>query len=337
MGWLLNRFNQGKAGGCKGKPRVAQTSMPLASLREMTLGIVLNLSVAAQAATNISGVVTDSITGQPIAGARVTLSGGQLSPSVGITESDGVFQLFANLPVRPAPQTYTLEVLHTGYGTQPRSVVVTSGKADQPSYKISLPRTAALGCIPASQRTVVIGHVRAPASATHDLALSQRVREVLEYDLLTEIQKTHLPSAQQPTVLACPNAQPRTLKEHSDWARALKADAFVVGAAEPVHAKFKVDMQVTARYADAPGLPILASTTAMNLDSPSSTDLGRAALEPIMIALLRAYTREGRYAECVEFSTAAESALGKSTVLSGLRKACQVKLPNKGLLSGGGQ
>jgi hypothetical protein len=298
---------------------------------------VLGLSLAAQAATNISGMVTDSITGLAVAGARVTLSSGQTSLSVGTAASDGVFQMFVDLPVKPVPKTYTLEVSQQGYATQPRNVVVTSGQADQLSYKVALPRNEAIGCVPDPGRTVVIGHVRPPASATHDLDLSRRVRTVLEYDLLTEVQKTHLPPAQQPAVFSCPNALPRTMKEHSDWARALKADAFVVGEAAPVNGNFKVDMQVSARYAESASLPTLATTPEMNLDLPSSADLGRAALEPIMIALLRAYLKEGRYAECVEFSMAAESALGQSTVLGELRKSCQLKLPNKGLLSGGGQ
>lgn len=301
------------------------------TLATMLLGIALEV----RADTNISGIVTDSISGKPVSGARVTLASGQAPLGVGTSEADGIFRLFVNLPVKPTPQTYTLEVSQTGYGAQARNVVVTSGQADQLSYKISLPRNEALGCVPEPGRTVVIGHVRAPASATHDLALSERVKAVLEYDLLTEIQKIHLPPAQQPSVLACPNALPRTLKEHSDWARALKTDAFVVGAAEPVSSKFKVDMQVTARYADAASLPTLVSTPAMNLDLPSSADLGRAALEPIMIALTRAYLNEARYAECVEFSMAAEHALGKVPALIELRKSCQVKLPNRGLLTRG--
>ena len=338
MDWSLIRCNPGRSGRFKVWLDAARGAPGLPAAMTMMLGIMAwGLPLAALAVSNISGVVTDSITGQAVAGARVTLSSGQTSLGMGATEPDGVFQMFVDLPVRPVPQTYTLEVSLPGYAAQPRNVVVTSGQADQLSYKVSLSRNEAVGCAPGPGRTVVIGHVRAPASATHDLELSRRVSAVLEYDLLTGIQKVHLPPAQQPAVLSCPNAQPRTLKEHSDWARALKADAFVVGAAEPVNSRFKVDMQVSARYADSASLPALVSTPAMNLDLPSSADLGHAALEPITIALLRAYLKEGRYAECVEFSMAAESALGKSAALLELRQSCQVKLPNRGLLTGGGQ
>jgi len=339
MGWSLIRFDPDRSGLCKGWLHAARVALGRPAIIAMALAtMVLGISSEAQAVTNISGVVTDSITGQPVAGARVTLTSGQTPLSVVTTGPDGVFQLFVNLPVRPAPQTYTLEVTQPGYSAEEGNVVVTLGQADQLSYKLALPRNEVIGCVPESGRTVVIGHVRAPAAATHDLELSQRVSEVLQYDLLTEIQKTHLPSAQQPSVLACPNAQPRTLKEHANWARALKADAFVVGAAaEPVNNRYRVDMQVTARYADTVSLPTLASTPPMNLNLPSSADLGRAALEPIMIALLRAYLKEERYAECVEFSMAAEHALGKLPALIELRKSCQIKLPNRGLLTGGGQ
>ena len=290
---------------------------------------------AAHAATNVSGVASDSITGQPVAGAQVTVRSGQTSLGTTTTESDGVFQLFVNVPASTAPQVLNLSVSQPGYATVVRNVVVTAGRADQLSYRLPLLRNEARNCNPAWARTVVVGHVRPPASATVDLALSQRVREVLQYDLLTEVQKTHLPAAQQPIVMACPDAQPRTLGEYADWARALKVDAFVVGTAQPVNQRFRVDLQVSGRYTGSL-LPTSALTPPMNLDLPSSADLGRAALEPIMIALLKAYQSEGRYAECVEFSVAAEHALGRLAALSELRKTCQSRLPNKGLLTGGG-
>lgn len=299
--------------------------------------LLMASTLSAHAATNVSGMVTDSITGQAIAGARASVTKGASPLGAGTTGSDGIFQLFVSIPDSSTPQTLNLEVTHPGYGTQAINVFVTSGKADQLSYKLSLLRNEAKGCTPTSGRMVVVGHVRSPASASHDLALSQRVGEVLQYDLLTEVQKTHLPPAQQPMVQACPDAQPRMLGEHLDWARALKADAFVVGSAAPVDSRFKVDMQVSARYTDPPALPSLVSTPPMNLDLPPSADLGRAALAPIMIALLRGYLEEKRYPECVEFSVAAEHALGKSAILGELRKTCQDKLPNRGLLTGGGQ
>ena len=338
MDLSLIRFDQNRMKLYKWWLHAARATFGQSVIIMMTLGaILLGIPLAVQATTNISGAVTDSITGKPVADAGVKLYAGETLLKEGATDSHGFFQLFVNLPVSPASQMLDLKVTHPGYSAHARNVKVSSGQAVELSYKVSLQRKEAIGCVPESERSVVIGHIREPASATHDLALSQRVRDVLEYDLLTEIQKTHLPSAQQPTVLACPNAQPRTLKEHSDWAQTLKADAFVVGAAEPVDTRFKVDMQVTARYGDSASLPALVSTPEINLNLPSSADLGRAALEPIMIALLKAYLEEGRYADCVEFSTATEHAVGTSTVLSELRKSCQDKLRNRGLLTGGGQ
>jgi len=300
-------------------------------LAAMALGIPLT----ARAETNISGVVTDSITARPVAGAQVTVKSGPTALGAATTEADGVFQLFVKVPTSAAPQTLNLSVSQPGYAPVVRNVTVIAGRADQLSYKLSLPRNEAMNCMPDRARTVVVGHVRPPASATVDLALSQRVSEVLQYDLLTEVQKTHLAAAQQPAVMSCPDAQPRTLGENSDWARALKVDAFVVGAAQPVNQRFRVDLQVSGRYTGS-ALPTSALTPPMNLDLPSSADLGRAALEPIMIALLKAYQAEGRNAECVEFSVAAEHVLGRVAVLGELRKTCQSRLLNKGLLSGGG-
>ena len=111
-------------------------------------------------------------------------------------------------------------------------------------------------------------------------------------------------------------------------------DAFVVGAAQPVKQRFRVDLQVSGRYTDAV-LPTLASTPPLDLDQPASADLGHAALEPIMLAVLKAYQSEGHYADCVTFSAAAEHALGRMAAVSELRAACQANLPNRGLLTGG--
>ena len=332
MDWSLSRIDR-----C-GRDGEWRAFRPLFSRRvAMTLlaALALDTPLTARAATNISGVVTDSISGMPVVGAQVTVNSGPTALGAATSEADGVFQLFVNVPASTMPQTLNLTASQVGYTPLVRSVVVTAGRADQLSYRLSLLRNEARNCNPTWSRTVVVGHVRQPASATVDLALSQRISEVLQYDLLTEVQKSHLPAAQQPMVMACPDAQPRTLGENSDWARALKVDAFVVGAAQPVNQRFRVDLQVSGRYTGS-GLPTSALTPAMNLDLPSSADLGRAALEPIMIALLKAYQAEGRNAECVEFSVAAEHALGRVAALVELRKACQSRLLNKGLLSGGG-
>lgn len=295
---------------------------------------ILFMSATAHAATNVSGVATDFINNQPLAGALVTVSSGQTPLGTATTDGDGVFQLFVNIPVSSASQTLSLSVSLPGYATVARNVIVTSGRTDQLSYRVPLVRNEALNCHPSWTRTIVVGHVRPPTSATTDMALSQRVSEVLQYDLLTEVQKTHLPTQQQPVVVACPDAQPRALGEFADWAKALKVDAFVAGAAQPVNHRFRVDLHISSRYGASP-IPSAVQTPPMNLDLPSSADLGRAALEPIMISLLKAYLAVGNYADCVEFSMAAEHAVGKTKALTDLRAACQAKLPNRGLLSGG--
>jgi len=292
-------------------------------------------ALAARADTNVSGKVLDAITGQVLAGVQVGVSRGATVLATGVTGSDGVFQLFVAIPVQPQPQMLGLTTAKEGYGATAQQVIVTAGRASQLSYRLTLLRNEAQDCAPAWARTVVVGHVRQPIAAVGDLALSQRIGEVLQYDLLAEVQKTHLPPEQQPMVLSCPKAQPRTLAEHGDWAKALKADAFLVGSAEPVKQQFRVDLQVTSQYGE-PGLPLPASTPPLNLDRPESADLGRAALSPIMQALLKAYLKDGRFAECVEFATAAQRVLGMKPEINKLYQDCRARLPNQGLIVGGG-
>jgi len=294
------------------------------------------LPTHAWSATNISGRVLDSITEQPLAGVQVSVSRGGTQLASGSSANDGVFQLLVDIPLKPEPVALGLSVDLSGYDKGTQQVIVTAGKANQPSYRFSLLRNEARGCNPTWARTIVIGHVRPPTSATADLSLSQRIGEVLEYDLLAEVQKVRLPAAQQPVVLPCPDARPKNLAEQPFWAKALKADAFLVGAAEPVNNKFRVDLQVSARDGEA-AMPSRATTPLLNLDRPESANLGNAAMEPIVLALLTAYFKEKRYAECVEFAVAAQRLLGVNPKLAEQRQACQAKLPNNGLVSGGGQ
>jgi hypothetical protein len=288
---------------------------------------------SAYAETNISGRVVDLITEQPIAGAQVAVSRGGTPLASGQTANDGVFQLLVDVPVKPEPLALGIAVEKAGFDPASQQVIVTAGKASKLSYLVSLPRTEVRNCTPTWARTVVIGHVRPPASAATSLALSERIGEVLQYDLV-EAQKNRLPPSQQPVVLPCPDAKPRSVAEQPYWAKALKADVFLVGNAEPVNNKFRVDLKVSAPDQD-PGMPASVSTPPLNLDRPESADLGSAALEPIMLALLKAYQKERRYAECVEFAIAAQRVLGAKPELLALLDACKKKLPNNGLLGGG--
>lgn len=298
-------------------------------------GALLAMAGHGQADTNVSGTVLDFITGQPVDGAQVTVSRGGTVLASGTTASGGVFQLFVDVAIRPQPQAINLAVAKAGYASAGQQVIVIAGRADQFSYRFGLLRNEARDCNPSWARTVVVGNVRQPTSMAGDLALSQRIGEVLQYDLLAEVQKTHLAPEQQPVVLPCPEARPRNILESPHWARALKADAFVVGDAEPVDRRFRVDLQITARHGESPQ-PERVSTQPLNLDRPESADLGRAALAPIMQALLQAYQKDRRFAECVEFATAAQRVLGSSAELQRLRAECQAELPNRGLLSSGG-
>lgn len=300
-------------------------------------GLLLLVSGVTRAGTNMSGLVNDFITEQPVAGAQVSVSRAGTVIASGNTATDGTFQLLVDVPIQSEPVGLGLVVAKAGFETESQQVIVTAGRASQLSYSFDLLRTEARDCTPNWARTVVVGHVRPPVSAAANLALSQRIGEVLQYDLLAEVQKTQLPQAQQPMVLSCPEARPKNLAEQADWVKALKTDVFLVGSAEPVSNKFRVDLQVSAQYQEL-AFPTLTSTPPLNLDRPESAGLGSAALEPIMLALLKAYHKEGRYIECVEFAAAAQRVLGEEHgLLREELQACQARLPNVGLVNGGGQ
>lgn len=300
-------------------------------------GPLLLVSGVTWAGTNISGLVNDFITGQPVTGAQVSVNRAGTVIVSGNTAPDGTFQLLVDVPVSSEPIGLGLVVTKAGFETQSRQVIVTAGRPNQLSYRFNLRRTETRNCTPNWTRTVVVGNVRPPVSAADNLELSQRISDVLQYILLTEAQKTQLPSAQLPMVLSCPEARPRSLMEQSYWVKALKTDVFLVGSSELlVSNKFRVDLQISAQHQEL-SLPTRASTPPLNLDRPKSASLGAAALEPIMLALLKAYHKEDHHIECVEFAAAALRVLGNKPSLLSELQACQARLPNAGLVKGGGQ
>lgn len=302
----------------------------------LTLGFLFLAWIpGAVADTIIQGWVTDATTGGTLAGAEVSICRGNEVLNRDSTDADGRFRLPFNVGVRPEAQNLKLFIRRNGYAEASKDVVVVSGRADSPSYRFDLLPSAIVGCRRNRDHAVVVGYFRPPVSTSGELDLASRVADALSYDLLTRIQQQHLKPGVQPIVLVCGQARPQATTDYPNFAKALRADAFVSGYVSPSGTKYKVDMCVADRF-DLLVPPPRVSSRDVNLDDPAATRLAPEVHKAILTALIAGYRETKKYAECVDVTVAAERILGSlPPQIEEARRECQAALRNRGLLPGG--
>jgi hypothetical protein len=250
------------------------------------------------------GVVSDLATGGAVAGATMEMRCGVTTLGQGVTDDAGKFDLVA-AGCREEP---TLSVRHESYTEHSRRV-----PAAGDDMEIGLLPKALGGCVLKEAQGIVVGHFRAPVSAAGtDSDLAGRIAEALTYDVLTIVQTLNLPPALQPRFLACDEAKPRSVDFAAGYARALKADALIVGNIEPVNGAFDVRAYIgDAFQLFKPPVPSMARGVALN--DPAVAKLGPEMHAAILTAVARGYAERRRFTECVDVAVAAGRLLSRST------------------------
>lgn len=305
----------------------------------LALAVSLLASVfSVHAATVIVGSVKDVSTGTAVSGAQVEIAKGAARLGSAVSGSDGRFRITINVPNTPAAQNLKLTVRHDGHAVAAKDVVIVSGGADSASYPFELLPTALSDCRRDRDHVVVVGYFRPPANQTGDPELAARVKDTLDYELLTRIQQVGIAPDLQPMILDCGKVQPKAVTDYPGVAKALRADAFVGGyvtaPASPSNSKVKVEMVIADRY----GLlvpPARASNPDVDLNDPAAARLSPDAHVAILTGLIAGYEKGGKSAECVEASNAAERVVGTlPQKLAEARERCLQSLPNRALLRG---
>jgi hypothetical protein len=305
-------------------------------LAHAALALLLYGFAAAHAATIIvAGAVKDSSTGAPLAGADVTIRHGATDLSSTISAADGAFQLPFEIVVKPEAQNLTLLVRKDPFVSSSHKIIVTAGRANATSFTVELVPQAVAECIRPSSRSVVVGYFRPSAASTIDPDIAARVADALNFDLLVRMQQG-LSSGALPSIIACGGAKPRTVGDYASFAKVLRADAFLVGSVnDTALTKVKVEMAVIDGFGVLPA-PLRASSREVNLDDPSVARLDASAHAAILTALVGGYELAGKFADCVDFTTAAARIVGTlPPQLQAARSRCEQRLPNRGLTSGG--
>ena len=284
--------------------------------RRLVAALTLALVVAAGSAAwrawgprpgplrSAKGTVSDLTTGGAVAGATTEMRCGGTSLGQGLTDDAGKFAL-ASAPCR---EEATLSVRHESYTEHSERV-----PGDGSEIAIGLLPKALGGCVLKDAQGVVVGHFRAPVSAPGaDSDLAGRIAEALTYDVLTIVQTLNLPPALQPRFLACDEAKPRSVDFAAGYARALKADALIVGSIEPVDGAFNVRAYIgDAFQLFKPPMPSMARGVTLN--DPAVAKLGPDMHAAILTAVARGYAERRMFTECVDVAVAAGRLLSRPT------------------------
>jgi len=286
----------------------------------------------AQAQRIFAGTVTDALTGTPIAAALVTVKYLDQEVGRGTTDSEGRYQVaLGALPPtsNQGPASISLLVSDGLHKDRIVSLQVVNGRPLEPTYDVALLIPAIASCSSVSKHSVIVGHFLPPVDHAY-LELSEHLAKVLDYTLNVQLQEVHLDKSLQPDFEPCNEAKLKIAKLGKNFARAVRADAFVsgaVGSGPP----YTVTTEVSDAFElfDRP-----ESTTSQNVDIDHPT---KAILELETHAAVLGSVAAGLAVKDCENSLAVISVAERIVkdipkYLLDLQRRCQDQLPNNGLL-----
>ena len=283
-----------------------------------------------------AGKVRHAISDKPVIGATVTLHRSGQTLGSAITDTDGVFSIPLNLAPSPRHQTLTLRAEHGEFVPVSVPIQTDKGTPTENFYELTLLPKELADCLGETGKKVVVGHIRPPFGETV-ADLPARIAEALQFDLLTRLQAKHLNAEVQPIFESCAGAKPKSIMHGGQWARALKAHAFLGGSVSRGQSDFDVSTHVSDAYDLFDG-PQLSKNHAVDLNDPSAAQMDPKTHATILVAVAKGYENARLYAACVDTTFVAEGILGKSgpTIIA-VRESCQAKLRHTGLVPGGSQ
>jgi hypothetical protein len=278
----------------------------------------------------VGGRVLDAITKRPVAGADVYVEYASQKIGSGKTETDGVYQVpFAIPPSAQADTWVTVTAGNSDHGPKTLNVRVTGGQSAG-AFDIEIFPAGLLECLSKSDHSVIVGSFLPPVSAGAMSDLSRRIAISLEFALKTRLQAVHLTLAKQPSFEPCEPAKPTTTKLGANYAKALKADAFVAGDVthEAGVPGYSVSFYVSDAY-DFFADPQVASNPSINLNSPSGASVSDATHAAVLTSIAAGLAKKNDCLNSIKVLNVAEKLMDSIPPdLKSLRKECDLRLPN---------
>jgi hypothetical protein len=292
------------------------------------------LGVMPSAADSIlAGTVTDAITLQPVAGAEVQIEYSGQTVGAGTSDIDGVYRVpFTIPPAAPSVVTMIASARSASHGLTRTNFQVNAGTPVTTVHNIPLFPIGVTDCRSNTSHSVIVGHFLPPLGRDFG-DLSTRIARSLEYALNTRLQTVRVTLEPLPSFEPCDAAKPRTSRLATNFAKALRADAFIGGdIASDGSSGFTVSIYVS----DAHGFfsaPATASNRSVDLSSPSAGALMAGETHVAVLASIAAGLADRN--DCVTAITVLSVAERLVDVIppyiERLRRTCKSRVPNAGL------
>jgi hypothetical protein len=281
----------------------------------------------------LAGAVTDAITLQPIAGAEVQIEYSGQVVGAGTSDIDGFYRVpFTVPPTAPTVLTMIATARSDGHGVTRSNFQVNAGTPVATAHNIALFPSGVTDCRSQTGHSVIVGHFL-PPDARNLSDLSTRIARSLEYALNTRLQTVRLTLELLPSFEPCDAAKPRTPRLAANFAKALRADAFVGGdiAAAEGSSGFTISIYVS----DAHGLfsnPEMASNRSVDLSNPSGASMSGQTHAAVLASIAAGLAGKNDCVSAIAVLSVAERLVDVvPPYITALRRSCEARVPNAGL------
>jgi hypothetical protein len=281
----------------------------------------------------LAGTVTDAITQQPVAAAEVEIEYSGQTLGAGTADFDGVYRVpFTVPPGAPAVVTMIASARSAVHGVTKSNFQVNGGTPVATTLNIGLFPTGLTDCRSQTNHSVIVGNFLPPEGGVLS-DLSTRIARSLEFALNTRLQAVRLTLALLPSFEPCDAAKPKTARLGANFAKALRADAFVAG--DITHAAGSPDFTVSFLVSDAYGLfsnPEIASNKSVNLDNPSGASVSGETHAAVLAAIAAGLAGKDDCVTAITVLSVAERLIDViPPYITKLRNTCQSRVANVGL------
>jgi hypothetical protein len=280
----------------------------------------------------LAGKVTDATTLQPVAGAEVQIEYSGQVVGAGTSDIDGFYRAPFTVPHgAPTISTMIASARSGGHVVNRSPFQVNAGTPVMTAHNILLYPIGVMECLSQTGHSVIVGHFLPPEG--RNLAeLSTRIARSLEYALNTQLQAVRLTLELLPSFEPCDAAKPRTPRLAANFAKALRADAFVGGdiSAADGSSSFTVSIYVS----DAHGLfsiPAIASNRSVDLSNPSGASIGGETHAAVLASIAAGLAKNDCVSAIAVLSVAERLVDVIPPYITSLRKTCESRVPNAGL------
>jgi hypothetical protein len=281
----------------------------------------------------LAGTIVDAITQQPVAGADVQVEYSGQTLGAATSDVNGVYRVPFAIPAAAPPLVMMVATARSAaYEIARSSFQINRGTPVDTAHNIEVFPAGVIQCRSQRDHTIIVGNFLPPTGSALP-ELSRRIARSLDYALNTRLQAVRLTLEQLPSFEDCDTAKPRTPRLGPNFAKALRADAFVGGDVSQSDgaAGFTVSFQVSDAYGLF-GNPEVTLNKSVSLDSPSGASMSGETHAAVLASIAAGLAGKNDCVTAITVLSVAERLVDTiPPYITKLRKTCEARVPNAGL------